>query len=63
MSTLQGQIGELSFTVQITRAATGTVETYELVGKVTAEQAEELGITIEEDDGSHPLDSSPQRSD
>jgi hypothetical protein len=48
MSNLQGQGGELRFTVEVKRAATGKVERYELIGKT---------------DGSHTLDSGPQRRD
>lgn len=43
MSTLMGQAGELSFTVQITRK-NGQVEEHELVGRISADQAEALGI-------------------
>jgi hypothetical protein len=34
MSELQGKPGELRFTVEIKRAATGKVETYDMIGKV-----------------------------
>lgn len=34
MSELQGQLGEVKFTIEVKRAATGKVETYEMVGKV-----------------------------
>lgn len=44
MAELNGQVGELHFTVQVTRAATGETETHELVGRITQEQAEQLGI-------------------
>jgi len=37
---LEGQTGELRFTVEIKRAATGETETYELVGKVVEEDEE-----------------------
>lgn len=57
MATLQGQAGELRFTVQITRKETGLVEEIELIGTITDEQLKEI------QDGSHALDSSPQRSD
>ena len=57
MSDLSGQVGELRFTVQIKRAATGLVEEIELVGKITDDELKDT------EDGSHPLDSSPQRSD
>ena len=39
MPSLMGTPGELSFTVQITRAATGQVEEYQLVGRITGEDA------------------------
>ena len=57
MTNLNGQLGELRFTVQVTRGDTGKVEEYELVGRITEEQVKEI------QDGSHPLDSSPQRGD
>lgn len=38
MRELKGQGGELRATIQITRKATGKVETYELVGRTTPEQ-------------------------
>jgi hypothetical protein len=57
MSNLGGQMGELRFTVQITRKATGKVEEVELVGYLDEEKLKELQI------GSHSLDSSPERSD
>ena len=44
MISLQGSPGELTFTLQITRAATGQVEEVQLVGRITGEQAEQLGI-------------------
>lgn len=44
MSQLQGQAGELSFTVQIVRKDTGQVEQHQLVGRITADQAEALGL-------------------
>lgn len=34
MSDLQGAAGEVRFTVEIKRAATGETETHELVGKI-----------------------------
>lgn len=34
---LKGQLGELHATIQITRKATGNVETYQLVGRHMAE--------------------------
>lgn len=42
MSNLSGDVGELSFTVQIIRKATGQVEEHQLVGRITAEQVEAL---------------------
>lgn len=56
MSNLVGQEGELRFKVQITRKATGKVEEYDLVGKITAEQAEQLGLVTsqEQTNGSDP---------
>jgi hypothetical protein len=44
MASLMGTPGELAFTLQITRAATGLTETVELVGRITGDQAEQLGI-------------------
>lgn len=38
---LNGQPGELRFTVEVKRAGTGEVETYELVGKITGEETSE----------------------
>ena len=38
MSELKGQPGEVHMTIEITRAATGKVETYELVGHVDPEK-------------------------
>lgn len=32
MSELQGQPGELRFTIEVKRAATGKVETFEMIG-------------------------------
>ena len=57
MIELGGQIGELRFTVDITRAATGKTETVELVGFLDEAKLKEL------QNGSDPLDSSTQRSD
>lgn len=54
---LSGDVGELSFKVQITRKDTGKVEEYTLVGKITEDQLKEL------QDGSDTLDGSPQRGD
>lgn len=41
MPELQGQPGELRFTIEITRAATGETETVELVGKILPDENEE----------------------
>jgi hypothetical protein len=55
MIELQGQPGELRFTIEITRAATGKTETVELVGRITPQE--------EPDDGRNPFDSSTERGD
>ena len=57
MSNLGGQMGELRFTVQITRKETGKVEEVELIGYVDEEKLKEL------QNGGNSLDSSPQRGD
>ena len=49
MADLSGQMGELRFKVQVTRKETGLVEEYDLVGKITAEEAEQLGITTSQE--------------
>jgi hypothetical protein len=49
MAELRGEAGELRFTIEIKRKATGKVETYNLIGKIN--------------DGSNPFDRSPQRRD
>ena len=41
MPELNGQIGELRFTLEITRAATGETEVVEMIGKVVADEEEE----------------------
>lgn len=51
MTNLNGQVGELRFSVQITRAETGVVENYELVGFLDGEKLKEL------QNGSDTLDS------
>lgn len=57
MSNLAGAVGELAFTVQIKRKETGQIEEYQLIGKITSEQAEELGlVTKENSDGCNTLD-------
>ena len=42
MSDLNGQEGELRFTVTVKRALTGKEDVYEMVGKLTEEQLEEV---------------------
>jgi hypothetical protein len=60
MSNLQGHVGELTFNVQVTRKATGKVEEYQLVGGITDEQAQALGLALatvqpkENEDGRNP---------
>lgn len=60
MSNLVGQPGEITMTMTITRAGTGKVEEFNLIGKVTAEEADALGLTPspttekEADDGCNP---------
>lgn len=51
MSELGGQIGELRFSVQVTRKETGETENYELVGFLDEDKLKEL------QNGSDPLDS------
>lgn len=46
MNNLQGQPGELRMTIQITRAATGETETYELVGKATLEELDAVAHLV-----------------
>ena len=48
MNNLTGQAGELRMSIQVTRAATGKVEEYELIGKCTEEEARQLGATVVE---------------
>ena len=57
MSNLGGQIGELRFTMQITRKETGKVEEVELVGFLDEEKLKEL------QNGGHALDGSTERCD
>lgn len=57
MPDLQGQVGELMFTIQVKRKETGQVEEYQLVGKITDEQFKEL------EDGRNTQHSSPKCSD
>lgn len=54
MNDISGQAGELRFTVQIKRKETGKVEEYELIGKVTDEEAEKLGLKKEAENGRNP---------
>lgn len=42
MIELGGQVGELRFTVEVTRAATGVKETVELIGVIDAEKLKAL---------------------
>ena len=42
MSSLKGQVGELSMSVQITRAATGKTEEVKLTSAITADQLKQL---------------------
>jgi transcription elongation GreA/GreB family factor len=49
MNNLQGQAGEVRCTVTVKRAETGKEEIYELVGKVTADEAEQLGLKEKQD--------------
>lgn len=37
---MQGKIGELHFTIEVKRASTGQVETYELAGVIEADGQE-----------------------
>lgn len=45
---LEGKAGELTFTVQVTRAETGLVEEVEMTGYITEGQLELLQQTTEE---------------
>lgn len=49
MSDLSGQVGELRFTLEITRKETGKVETVEMVGFLDEQKLKE--ITHGSDDG------------
>ena len=55
MSDLQGKLGELSFTLTVTRKDTGKVEKYEMTSSITDEKTHEL--LKEYDDGRNTLDS------
>lgn len=51
---IKGQVGELRFTLEIKRAATGETDTVELVGKIGDGEIKQLG----EQDGSDTQHSS-----
>ena len=57
MSTLQGQVGLVTMTVEITRKATGVTETVELTGALSEEQLTDLRRVLpdaeESPDGRH----------
>ena len=53
MSDLTGQPGELRFTVEVKRAATGETETYELIGHIGPDEKP----TEDNENGSDTLDS------
>lgn len=57
MMQINGKVGELRMTLQITRKATGKVEEVELVGFLDEDELKELN------DGRNSFDSSPERSD
>lgn len=57
MVALSGAVGDLRFQIQVTRADTGKIETYELIGRIDQDQLEEIC------DGSDPFDGSAQCSD
>jgi len=57
MSNLGGQMGELRFTVQITRKETGKVEEVELIGFLDEEKLKEL------QNGSNSQHGSTERGD
>jgi hypothetical protein len=57
MPELSGQVGELRFTIEITRKETGKTETVEMVGFLDEQKLKEL------QDGSNPLRSGTERSD
>jgi hypothetical protein len=71
MSNLMGQVGEVTFTVEIKRKDTGKIDNFDLVGKITEEQLKELtlvGKITEEKlkeltNVSDALDGSEKRSD
>lgn len=41
MINLGGQPGELHFTIEVKRAATGETETFEMIGKIIADEENE----------------------
>jgi len=45
MQELKAEEGEIRMVIQVKRAATGQVETFDLIGKVNHEEAEALGLT------------------
>ena len=53
MAELNGQVGEVRMTVEVTRKETGKTETYNLIGFLDEDKLKEL------QNGSLPLDSSP----
>jgi len=55
MIELQGEKAELRFTIEITRAETGKVETFEMIGH---SDPIELAKLLGAEDGSNTLDSS-----
>lgn len=42
MSDLAGQVGEMRFTIEVKRAETGKVDTYEFVGSVDPEKLKQI---------------------
>ena len=55
MTELNGRPGELSFTLQITRAETGRVEEYQVTGTLDPEQLKPFETEQKEQDhGCHP---------
>ena len=56
MADLKGMIGELRFTVQVTRKATGNTETFEMVGFLEEEKLKQYQATQlkEKEDGRNP---------
>lgn len=43
MAEITGQAGEIRFAIEIKRAATGEVETHELIGKVMTDGSDPFG--------------------